>query len=91
MTQNARLPADLSDNEARRANRRAVLRALPAIGLVTVVLWSVLSALALSLSILIDLEIVGLGIVILLLLPPGLWANWQAIRLSVAAERELGS
>jgi hypothetical protein len=76
-------PADQPD---RRAMRRAVLRALPVIGLMMITLWSFVSALVLSVGLLTGLEIIGMVVVGALLVPPALWANWHAVRLAIEGE-----
>jgi len=67
----------------------ALLHALPAIALMTLILWSFVLATAYSLSMFIDLELIGLAIVLALLAPPTAWANWHAARLSIDAERDV--
>jgi len=72
----------------RRPTAVALLHALPAIGLITLILWAFTLATAFSVSMFIDLELIGLAIVLVLLVPPAAWANWHAARLSINAERD---
>jgi hypothetical protein len=69
----------------------AFLHALPAIALMTLILWAFTLATAYSVSMFIDLELIGLAIVLLLLVPPAAWANWHAARLSIDAERDVNA
>jgi hypothetical protein len=73
-----------------RSTGAALLHALPAILLMTVVLWTFVLTGALGVAIFIDLELIGLFLGLAIFGAPALWANWHVVRLAIEAERHPG-
>jgi hypothetical protein len=70
-----------------RTWRAALLRALPAIALISLMMWSAVGVIGLLLGSFINAEATGFIIAAVLLGPVAFWANRHIIRLAVAAER----
>ena len=70
-----------------RGTTLALLHALPAILLVSLILWTFAGTSAAILALAVDLDIIGVLLSVALFAPPALWANWHVVRLAVAAER----
>jgi hypothetical protein len=71
----------------RRSITGALFHAMPAIALMTLILWAFALSAALSVAFLIDLEVIGATLCVLVFAAPAIWANWHVVRLSVEAER----
>jgi len=65
----------------------ALLLALPAIGLMTLILWTFVLMSAMSLALFVDLEIIGVVFFMLVFGVPAGWAIWHMVRLAIDAER----
>jgi hypothetical protein len=72
-----------------RTTAQALLHAFPAIALVSLILWTFALTAAFSFALMLDLELIGLGLCIIVFGAPSVWANWHVVRLAVDAERQV--
>jgi hypothetical protein len=70
-----------------RGTTLALLHALPAILLISLLLWTFAGTSAVIFALAIDLDIIGIVLSAALFVAPAVWANWHVIRLAVASER----
>jgi len=73
--------------ETIRSTAAALWHALPAIGLISLILWSFSAMGAFGVAVVLDIDILGLVLGAILFAPPALWANWHVVRLAIESEK----
>jgi hypothetical protein len=73
--------------ETIRSTTAALWHALPAIGLISLILWSFSAMGVFGIALVLDIDIIGLILGAILFAPPALWANWHIVRLAIESEK----
>lgn len=73
---------------AAKLRRAAILGALPFICLLSLLIWTVMGTSVTVLALLVDLDIIGIALGVMLFAPPAAWANWHVARLAIAAGQD---
>jgi hypothetical protein len=73
--------------ETIRSTAAALWHALPAIGLISLILWSFAGISIYGIGLVLDIDVIGLILGVILFAPPTIWANWHAVRLAIESEK----
>jgi hypothetical protein len=73
--------------ETIRSTAAALWHALPAIGLISLIMWSFSAVSIYGIALVLDIDIIGLILGAILFAPPTVWANWHVVRLAIESER----
>jgi hypothetical protein len=76
--------------ETVRSTAAALWHALPAIGLISLILWSFSAISIYGIALVLDIDIIGLILGFVIFAPPAVWANWHVVRLAIESEKVAG-
>jgi hypothetical protein len=73
--------------ETIRSTAAAIWHASPAIGLISLILWSFSAVSIYGIALVLDIDIIGLILGLIVFAPATVWANWHVVRLAIESEK----